>query len=297
MARGILRPRARTVFDGRAVADGEELHFSSRGRRWAVSWHPPAHVPPGRLHGANALCVTGDGRVVLISPDGWHWGWPGGRPEEGEDGEQTLRRELLEEACVESAAGAASRLYPVSMPARSPSRTWCWFTAHGGPRSACCSGIRSPAYRTADWCLPPSLAAICGWKTGSSRPTGAPRLRPVLPDRRSEEAPGRSRRVYRTAVWLTFLTRSGRNGRKAYERGRGRVRGPTLRAVGPPAVMVTVATACRASRRGAAKRPGFPGAAAEPETAEHGRREPRRAAAAGRRGKPVTRMPADLRAR
>jgi ADP-ribose pyrophosphatase YjhB (NUDIX family) len=39
--------------------------------------------------------------VVLISPDGRRWGWPGGRPEAGEDWLQTLRRELLEEACAE----------------------------------------------------------------------------------------------------------------------------------------------------------------------------------------------------
>jgi 8-oxo-dGTP pyrophosphatase MutT (NUDIX family) len=75
--------------------------LSGRGQRWAVSWHPPACVPAGRPHGANALCVTGDDRVVLISPDGRRWGWPGGRPEEGEDREQTLRREVLEEACAE----------------------------------------------------------------------------------------------------------------------------------------------------------------------------------------------------
>lgn len=40
---------------------------------------------------------------MLISPDGRRWGWPGGRPEPGEDWEQTMRRELLEEACAEVA--------------------------------------------------------------------------------------------------------------------------------------------------------------------------------------------------
>ena len=38
--------------------------------------------------------------MVLISPDGQRWGWPGGRPEPGESWEQTLRREILEEACA-----------------------------------------------------------------------------------------------------------------------------------------------------------------------------------------------------
>jgi ADP-ribose pyrophosphatase YjhB (NUDIX family) len=47
------------------------------------------------------LCVTNDEQVLLISPDGERWEWPGGRPEEGESWEETLRREMLEEACAE----------------------------------------------------------------------------------------------------------------------------------------------------------------------------------------------------
>jgi 8-oxo-dGTP pyrophosphatase MutT (NUDIX family) len=37
---------------------------------------------------------------VLISHDGTSWGFPAGRPEADEDIEETLRRELLEEAGV-----------------------------------------------------------------------------------------------------------------------------------------------------------------------------------------------------
>jgi NUDIX domain len=37
---------------------------------------------------------------VLISNDGERWGWPGGRPDGNESWEQTLRREVLEEACA-----------------------------------------------------------------------------------------------------------------------------------------------------------------------------------------------------
>ncbi len=61
---------------------------------------PAASAPPGQPHGANAFCLTSDGDVVLISPDGERWGWPGGRPEPGESWEQTLRREISEEACA-----------------------------------------------------------------------------------------------------------------------------------------------------------------------------------------------------
>ena len=38
--------------------------------------------------------------MALISADGAHWDLPGGRPEGFEDWEETLRRELSEEACA-----------------------------------------------------------------------------------------------------------------------------------------------------------------------------------------------------
>jgi len=49
--------------------------------------------------------VTADGDIVVISPDGTIWDLPAGRPEPGESWEQTLRRELDEEACA-TVAGA-----------------------------------------------------------------------------------------------------------------------------------------------------------------------------------------------
>lgn len=44
--------------------------------------------------------MTPDGDVVLISTDGELWDLPAGRPEPGETWEDTLRREMLEEACA-----------------------------------------------------------------------------------------------------------------------------------------------------------------------------------------------------
>ena len=79
--------------------DGEEFEIGSNGGDWLTAWHSPIAVPAGTPHGVNALCVTEDDQVVLISNDGVRWGWPGGRPEGDESWEQTLRREILEEPC------------------------------------------------------------------------------------------------------------------------------------------------------------------------------------------------------
>lgn len=85
----------------RVARDGEELAVRSHGGEWVIAWRPPSVVPVGKAHGANAFCVTADdGGIVLISDDGARWGWPGGRPEGDESWEQTLRREILEEACA-----------------------------------------------------------------------------------------------------------------------------------------------------------------------------------------------------
>ena len=84
-----------------AVArDGEEFAVRSSGGDWLIAWLPPLATLDGIAHGANAFCVTASDHVVLISNDGERWGWPGGRPEGAESWEQTLRREVLEEACA-----------------------------------------------------------------------------------------------------------------------------------------------------------------------------------------------------
>ena len=88
------------MLQSRIARDGEEFAVQSSGGDWLIAWHSPASVPDGKPHGANAFCVTAGGGVVLISSDGERWGWPGGRPEADESWEQTLRREILEEACA-----------------------------------------------------------------------------------------------------------------------------------------------------------------------------------------------------
>jgi 8-oxo-dGTP pyrophosphatase MutT (NUDIX family) len=65
-----------------------------------VSWHAPTIVPEGQAHGAEGICVTDTGDLVVISRDGRRWELPAGRPEGDETWEQTLRREVREEACA-----------------------------------------------------------------------------------------------------------------------------------------------------------------------------------------------------
>jgi ADP-ribose pyrophosphatase YjhB (NUDIX family) len=85
---------------GRIASDFEEIPVPANGGDWRMAWHPAGEVPDGQPHGANAFCVTARGSVVLVSTDGSRWGWPGGRPERGESWEDTLRREMIEEACA-----------------------------------------------------------------------------------------------------------------------------------------------------------------------------------------------------
>jgi 8-oxo-dGTP pyrophosphatase MutT (NUDIX family) len=82
------------------LGEAEETEICSRGHRWLVSWHPPADAPAGKRNGAAGICLDTHGEVVVISTDGLLWDFPAGRPEGDEDWEQTLRREMLEEACA-----------------------------------------------------------------------------------------------------------------------------------------------------------------------------------------------------
>src|SRR5690348_746648 len=81
--------------------DQEVMATHSNGQDWLVSWHPVDDEPTGKAHGAAGICVAEPDQLVLISHDGVHWGFPAGRPEGPETIEETLRREMREEACVE----------------------------------------------------------------------------------------------------------------------------------------------------------------------------------------------------
>jgi 8-oxo-dGTP pyrophosphatase MutT (NUDIX family) len=90
------------------AADGEDIACHVNGQDWLVSWHGPESVPAGTRHGSAGICVTNGGELVLVSADAERWELPAGRPEGAETWEETLRREVLEEACA--TVGAARLL-------------------------------------------------------------------------------------------------------------------------------------------------------------------------------------------
>lgn len=81
---------------------GETLLVHSRGQDWLASWHP-THLPApdGIRHGSAGVCITDDGKIILVSnKNEKDWDLPAGRPESNEDWRATLEREVWEEACA-----------------------------------------------------------------------------------------------------------------------------------------------------------------------------------------------------
>lgn len=80
--------------------DDQVFPIHVNGQDWLLSWHAPPDAPTGEPHGSAGICITDTGEIVLISPDGIQWDLPAGRPEGNETWEQTLCREMCEEACA-----------------------------------------------------------------------------------------------------------------------------------------------------------------------------------------------------
>ncbi|WP_424949567.1 NUDIX hydrolase [Deinococcus sp.] len=86
-----MKPDAR--ISSRVVWQGEEVVHA-----WESGTALPAGLPIRQVSG---VCWTDEGQVVLVSEDGLAWNLPGGHPEGNETPQQTLAREVLEEACAE----------------------------------------------------------------------------------------------------------------------------------------------------------------------------------------------------
>lgn len=68
---------------------------------WKVSLHAPDDRPKGAPHGSEAICMIDDENTVLVRNTAGRLNTPGGHPEPGETSEETMIREVREEACAE----------------------------------------------------------------------------------------------------------------------------------------------------------------------------------------------------
>jgi ADP-ribose pyrophosphatase YjhB (NUDIX family) len=71
------------------------------GRALTVEWLLAPFRPPRKsVTQVSGVCFTGSGKVVLAAGQLGTWALPGGHVERGESLEQTLAREVKEEACA-----------------------------------------------------------------------------------------------------------------------------------------------------------------------------------------------------
>lgn len=71
------------------------------GRQITIAWLPAPFEPPrNAITQVSGICFTSAGKIVLVAGRQGYWALPGGRPEPNDTLEQTLAREVREEACA-----------------------------------------------------------------------------------------------------------------------------------------------------------------------------------------------------
>ena len=89
-----------TKFTEKSIWDGQEITYT-----WLPTPDVKNYVPVTQVYG---VCINDGGKILVIKDKRWQI--PGGTPEQGETAEETLQRELVEEAQVE-----VDRLIPLGV--------------------------------------------------------------------------------------------------------------------------------------------------------------------------------------
>lgn len=138
-------------------------HLQIDGRTVIVTWLDLPFVPPRALTTqAYGICFTDSGQIVLVGDAREQWNLPGGHPEGQETLEQTLAREVWEEACAEVLASRYLGCQQIDDP-DAPDGLTCYYQARFWARIVLHPFV--PEHETTHRCLiaPDQFLATLAW--------------------------------------------------------------------------------------------------------------------------------------